>query len=414
MSLWEGVEKRIGEEIRFVDRLKAKNVQGIEAFYPELYHSPGRCAFTNTLGSDLIPDAITSRKVLVDLYDWPDESGLIRTYGVDLGFLQAMREAKRIRLCANLPPERYEQCTWLHETLADDRTIWRSIRTPGFFAASDPTFDARRNERADSLRRYFTAHAELVPELARLTDPAHPATTATQLAEVLSHWIERLLSFEPELGTPIARDFEKNARERIPDLKRLHRLAVSPFSAALGGTMKMWRHRWSSLFGDEGIAEVSGEGLLRSRELLSYLSEVKLSLTASDLATEQTWRSMAEATRLRLLEFLQDEQETADMIAAEERIRTALAARGEQDPTREDIRAYLADVERTVRRLGGIWDGARIALPIVFGAVSENWLLAAEVGVGLVCSRRLLGDRAQHIVEGLIGKVQLVRTLGQK
>ncbi len=414
MSLWNDVQDRVTKETRFTTRLKDEGAQSIEAFYPELCEAPGRCGFTNTLGSDLIPDVLTSRKVLVDLYDWPDETGLIRNYGVDLNFLSALRRADHVRVCANLPPERYEKCTWLHGILADEGTIWRSIRTPGFFTSTDPEFAGRRTDREAFLERYFAAHSDALPALCVLVDAAHPPKTAAELATVLSHWIERLVSFEPDQAARLATDFEKHAHERIPELKQMHRLVVSPYSAALGGTMKMWRHRWSSLFGEENAGKLSAEGLLRSHPLLSYLSEVKLSLTSADLSAAATWGSMTEATRLGLLDFLGEEQERTDLIAAEERIRRGLASGTGQEPTREEIKAYLDGAERTVGRLEAIWDGAQIALPIAFGAVSDNWLLAAEVGVGLFCSKQLLGDRAQQIVEALVGKVQIVRSLGRK
>lgn len=414
MSLWNDVQDRVTKETQFSTRLKDEGSQSIEAFYPELYESPSRCEFTNTLGSDLIPDVLTSRKVLVDLYDWPDEKGLIRNYGVDLNFLSELRQAGLVRVCANLPPERYEQCMWLHGILADEGTIWRSIRTPGFFTSTDPEFAGRRTDREASLERYFATHSDALPALCALVDAAHPPKTAAELAAVLSHWIERLVSFEPELAAHLVTDFEKHAHERIPDLKQIHSLVVSPYSSALGGTMKMWRRHWSSLFGEENVAELSREGLLRSQALLSYLSEVKLSLTSSDLSAEQVWASMTEGTRLRLLDFLGDEAERTDLIAAEERIRRGLAVQGVQEPTREEIRAYLDDAQRTVGRLEAIWDGAQIALPIAFSLVSDNWLLAAEVSVGLFCSKRLLGDQSRRIVEALVGKVQIVRTLSRK
>lgn len=411
MSSWDDVQARAATETRFVDRLKGENIRSIEAFYPELYEVPGHSAFTNTLGSDLIADVLTSRRVLVDLYAWPDEQGLIQTYGVDLQFLVRMRNAKLVRLCANLPVQRYRNCHWLYDTLADDGTIWRSVRTPGFFASMDPGFDRRRRDREESLYSHFSACPEALPVLFSLADPAHPPRTAAELAAVLSHWIERVVSFEPELAAPIIEDFEKYAHQRIPELKQVRRLVVSPYSAALGGTMKMWRHHWSSLFGEESVAEVLREDLLRSRVLLSYLSETTLGLTLSDLSAEQTWQSITEATRCRILDFLIDAQARIDLIAAEEHIRTGLAAQGAQDPTRDDIRAYMAEAERTVNRLERIWDGAKIALPIAFGAVNNSWLLAVEVGGGLFCSKQLLGARAQAIVENLIGKVQIVRTL---
>jgi hypothetical protein len=263
------------------------------------------------------------------------------------------------------------------------------------------------------MKRYFEHHSEMLPALCKRVDAAHPPKTPADLAAVLSHWIERIVSLAPELAIGLSTDFERHALERIPKLQQTHRLVVSPYSAALGGTMKMWRHRWISLFGQESVADASREGVLRAQGLLTYFSEVKLGFTRSDFNAEETWQTMNEATRNRLLDFMNDDAERQDLITAEESIRHRLRVQQHQEPTRDEIEAYVNAAERYVGRLEAVWDGATIALPIAFGAVSDDWQLAAELAVGLFCSKRLLGDRSKRLVETVVGRIQIVRALGR-
>ena len=71
MADWKDVESRARQETAFAKETTDKNATEIERFYPELYPSSGAVSFTNTLGSYLIPDLLTSQTVVVDLYDWP-------------------------------------------------------------------------------------------------------------------------------------------------------------------------------------------------------------------------------------------------------------------------------------------------------------------------------------------------------
>lgn len=127
--------------------------QGVtmEDFYTELHTPPISGAFPNTLGSHLIPDLLTSPCVVADIHDWPDPSGLIATYGVDLKFLLTLRDKGHVVLCANQLPERYENRPWLHDVLADKRTIFRSVRTPMFFHSH---FQSWQRRETSSRRRY--------------------------------------------------------------------------------------------------------------------------------------------------------------------------------------------------------------------------------------------------------------------
>src|SRR5436309_11415289 len=137
MVEWAQVERRAAEEVEFVTQAARTGVAKIGHFYPELYQPSEATSFTNTLGSYLIPDLLTSQRVVIDLYDWISPESLIEIYGVDLPFLLALRDAKLVTVCANLPVERYRVHSWLFPLLADSRTLFRSIRTPAFMAAVD-------------------------------------------------------------------------------------------------------------------------------------------------------------------------------------------------------------------------------------------------------------------------------------
>src|SRR4051812_30892122 len=102
MADWSKVEEHARDEVAFSEEVANKGAKQIEAYYPELHPPSPDFSFTSTLGSYLIPDLLTSEKVVVDLYDWPTPEELIEVYGVDLPFLLSLREANLITICANL------------------------------------------------------------------------------------------------------------------------------------------------------------------------------------------------------------------------------------------------------------------------------------------------------------------------
>ena len=128
----------------------------IEAFYPELHSKERGGLFTNTSGSLLIPELLTSPCVVVDLYDTPEEELVLR-YRVDKKFLLTLRDLDRVVLSANADYERYEKHPWMHEILSDPRTIFRSVRTPQYFEALFPGIQEERERLQRSLVSRFEA-----------------------------------------------------------------------------------------------------------------------------------------------------------------------------------------------------------------------------------------------------------------
>jgi hypothetical protein len=414
MAEWAQVERRAAEETEFAKQAARNGVAEIDHFYPELYQSSGVASFTNTLGSYLIPDLLTSQRVVVDLYDWPSPESLIEIYGVDLPFLLALRDAKLVTVCANLPVERYRAHSWLFPLLADSRTLFRSIRTPAFVAAVDPDFPRRVFERQTHMQRYFESLSMVeVDRLCGVVKADHPPTDAPSLASILAHWLERLASFEPDLATVIGDGFEREVVDRTPELMRLQRLVVSPYTAALGGAMKIGRSRWVMLFGEEGLEEAILEGTVRFQSLNSYFSEAQLNLDALDLTSKDLWNTIRHSDRKRLLERLGDAERKADLLAIEEGIRIGLLGGGNQDPTRESVKAYVEKLEGEVETLRRLSDLLGIAASTAFGFLHESVLAGVSVATGFFSSKYLLGDRIRRLTEGVLRKLRVVRVLGK-
>lgn len=415
MTDWSSVQKRAKEEKAFAKEVASKGAGQIESYYPELHSLPGGRSFTNTLGSYLIPDLLTSECVVVDVYDWSTPESLIDVYGVDLDFLLALRDADLVKICANLPVERYEKHSWLFPILADKRTIYRSIRTPAFFAKRDPEFDVRRATREKDFRKYFASlPSDQLRRLCSAVTSAHPPKDASALASVLSQWLERLVAIDAEIAAEICDRFELRVIESTPELMRLQRLMVSPHSAYLGGKMKIERNRWASLFGEESIEDAIVDGQVRLQKLNAYFSEVVLKLDETDLTNAQQWHSMRSTERKKLLDDLGDTQKKADILAAEEELRVGLAFGGDRDPSRESIRTYVERLESQAKSVWRVRDTLSIAAPVVFGLLSESVVVGLTVAGGLFSSKYWFGERIRHFTESVIGKLRVVRILGKR
>lgn len=340
---------------------------------------------------------------------------MIKVYGVDLPFLLALRDAKLVKICANLPAERYQTHSWLFPLLADSRTIFRSIRTPAFVTAIDRDFAGRASARQTNLERYFgSLPTAEIQRLCAAVKAAHPPTDAASLASVLAQWLERLASFEKDVAADISEGFERHVIDRVPELMRLQRLIVSPYTAALGGMMKIERSRWATLFGEESINDAILEGQVRLRTLNTYFSEVELNLDGVDLTSAELWNTIRHSERQKILDYLGDAERKADLLAVEEEIRIGLVAGGDRDPTRETIQAYVEKVEGDVENLRRLNDTLGIAVPIVFGFLSESVVAGLTVAGGFFSSKYLIGDHIRRVIECVIGKLRVVRVLGKR
>src|SRR5208337_3188528 len=410
MAEWSAVEKRAEEELVFAKSTADNGAKRIEQFYPELHSSFGANSFTNTIGSSLIPDLLTSHGVVVDLYDWDSPESLIDVYGVDLECLLALRDENLIKLCANLPPERYKDSFWLFGLLADSRTIFRSIRTPAFISAIDPDLTRRTSERETNLKRYFDSvpPAE-IERICQAVWAAHPPKDASSLASVLAVWLERLASFEPEIAAEVSDGFERHLIDRMPKLMRLQHQIVSPHTSALGGKMKIDRSRWAALFGEEGIDAAILKGHVALRKLNEYFSEVQLKLDERDLTNKQEWNNIRSADRKKIIDHLADSREKADLLAVEETLRAGLVAGGDLDPSRKSIIAYIEKLEGEEETLRGIGAGLGLAVSVAFPYLEQALLAGFDIAKGCFTTKQLLGDRIQRVTERVIEKVRVVR-----
>jgi hypothetical protein len=141
---WIAVKNNAEGQARAFSSISADR-KAIEAYYPELHGPSVEGQFVSTSGGPLIADLITAPHVVVDVYKYHDEAELIARYGVDLEFLLELRNSNLITIAANADLEKYQECVWMHDLLADERTVFRSVRTPLYFKSIDR--DIVKNER---------------------------------------------------------------------------------------------------------------------------------------------------------------------------------------------------------------------------------------------------------------------------
>jgi Probable molybdopterin binding domain len=217
----------------------------IEAYYPEL-HGPNLAGqFVNTSGGPVVADLITAPHVVVDLYPYAEEAELIRRYGVDLEFLLALRDRKLITIAANADVEAYQECPWMHDVLADERTVFRSVRTPFFFRSIYPDIVERREEWKLYLEHRFRGMTSTEVELF-VAHTVHSQTpTAQSLARQLSwEWarIDALANKLTDDGSTQETTAEAYSIDDVltrpdkwlPVLYRDFALIVSPYSGHWG------------------------------------------------------------------------------------------------------------------------------------------------------------------------------------
>jgi hypothetical protein len=87
-------------------------------------------------------------------------------------------------LSANQLPERYQNCTWLHDTLADKRTIFRSLRTPLFFQSHIPSLADKRSELKQKILAELNRRSQSeIASLCQMTRSAQLPNSGERLAE---------------------------------------------------------------------------------------------------------------------------------------------------------------------------------------------------------------------------------------
>jgi hypothetical protein len=353
----------------------------IEDFYPELHKSPVNGLFTNTIGSHLLGDVVGSPCVVVDIYDWNSPDDLIRVYGVDQDFLMKLRDHRHVILSANLSLERYERCTWLHPILGDKRTVFRSLRTPAFFQSRMPSMAVERTELRNRLLVYLDKLAPRdIQKFCRLTHAAHLPKSAEELANLLAIWATYVHALEPESALDVANGLAQEPQDLILSLRQWHLLAVTPYSGALGGYARVERTKILSYFPSTlKKNEVSDLEFVRLQNLNEYLSRIVLNTTASDLTSEQYWRSMTAYERDRLLDKIEDRTDREEALRAEATLRSYILRAGGEDWDYRDIDAYVSKLTKRVEKWDNVTDLGFITMAVLFILGQSKWAALARI-----------------------------------
>ena len=344
----------------------------ISDFYPELHTEPVGGVFSNSLGSHLLADILTSHHVLVDLYDFADESALIKQYGVDKKCLLALRDAGHITICCNVQPRFLPQTEWLHDVLADPRTIFRAVRTPLCFQRRLPDLAARQKALEGDLLATLPKTDAEVRRLGELANPSRPYQSREVIAEVLAIWATRLRAVIGYRAEDIIGSLQVDPEAAILPLRQHDLWAVTPESAGLGGVVRIPYKLLRTYFPEvrQDTYELQ-ERYVRLEALNSYLTRTILGAPDSDLSSEEYWHRLDEYDRDRLLDHLSDRRTRLDAARAENTIRLELAG---SDPKTWGER----DIERLADHLAE--QGRRYERAIhMFGSVAINGYVHHQV-----------------------------------
>jgi len=404
---WQKVEDNAERQLTKAKKIAKGPPVDIGAFYPELY-KPFDPPFSNTVGSHLIADILTSPCVLVDLYDWPQPSDLIKTYGVDLPFLLKLREKGHVVICANLLPERYTEATWLHEVLADERTIFRSVRTPQFFEARRKDFQEDQREFAKEIKTHLDGRpASDVTKLAMLANPTHPLDDAQQVADVFSYWGKRLSVMNPSMEPTVAQ-LATHPENVIREVRQRQLIDVSPFTAGLGSYFRRDVKKLSTDFPDRLDMGILPEKTRASIQGLNeYLTRLTARISHTDLTSEQIWNEMSGTKRDEIHELLEDKEGRTKARKAEETLRKTLLRAGHEEWSEQQIKEYVNEEIQYWEKINQIGQfGMMVTGTVAFlsGVADADYYLAlAGFGTGILGSKI-----TQPVIEKLVPKLQLV------
>jgi hypothetical protein len=304
------------------------NSDNTAAFYPELHTGPVEGVFSNTIGSHLLADILTSHHVVVDLYNYRDESELIRNYGVNKAFLLRLRDAGHVTICSNLLPKDLQDSHWLHDVLSDPRTIFRSVRTPLYFERQLPDLRARQAALKKDLLAILPKTEADIDRLRRLTNAARPPESREAVAEILALWATRLRAAAGYEAEETISQLQTDPESMILQLRREDLCAVAPDSAGLGGTVRLKYENLATYLPDGQPIEqasVVGEAYMRLEALNEFLTRSILNAPQSDLTSEEYWYGLDDYRRDRLFADLDDRQIRLDAARAEETLRLDLS-----------------------------------------------------------------------------------------
>lgn len=407
-SIWKDVEYNANQQREKAEATARSGPVGIGALYPELY-KPWIPSFSNNIGSHLIADVLTSSCVLVDLYNWPDPSKLVEIYGVNLQFLLELREKEYVILCANQLPDMYSQTPWLHSILADERTIFRSIRTPQYFVSRFKDFE----DGCDELKKRILGHLNQrsstdIENLAKLADPSHPLKGAENVADVLSYWGKRLAVINPDTE-PIVAQLESRPEDVIREIRQRSLIEVSPITGGLGGYIRKDVKKLREDFPDQldlsGIPEKARKSIT---SLNKYIAKLMIGIEDAKLTSEEYWNQLSSTDLEHIFKTLNNREERSEARKAEEWMRNTLLRAGNEGWSEQQIDEYVNDQIKHWDKLVeykkfGI---AAASMAAIIAVEPTALAIIAVVGFG----EKILGNRlSRPFVEKLLPKLQFVR-----
>jgi hypothetical protein len=424
---FKAVEDNADAQIKRFSDLRSDGEAVIEAYYPELYLPEVGGLFSNTVGSHLIADLLTSPFVVVDLYGYKDESALIKHYGVDKGFLLQLREAKLIAIAAILEPQRYKHCEWMHDVLSDERTIFRSLRTPLFFRSKYPDIVDKGNDearRAESIfARLSTSDTKRYIEASGYAASGYPDSrykgenlTPSALASHLAWCWVRLNAI---LGSDISPGYTIEDVITRPDPNcdlffRDFHIAVSPHSGGLGGSFKLKETQARRLFPEVAPRDRTLLDMTYLQAVNTALLDKVLHLDVDDLSSEGYWAHiLRRGRRKEILRALKNAQTKREIMEKERRIRLRFA-RADYEIKTEEIEEflkadnqYLEDVS-LVTTLGYLFSG------YTFGYLSSPEHLGYAGGLVGVLGAEIVKSKGKQVVEYALERLQVASFLKKK
>lgn len=427
---WAAVEENSASQLNQFSRI-SNNGEAIEAFYPELHGPELEGQFVNVSGGPLIADLITAPHVVFDLYPYRDEAELIQRVGVDLKFLLALRDRKLITIAANADLSAYRDCSWIYHVLADQRTLFRSVRTPLFFQAICPDIVEKRENLKSYLERRFNEMSS--DEFAlHIAHTAHwEAPTAQSLARQLSwEWarVESLseLTFERDAQESEQEGYSIDDVLRRPDkwlpvLYRDFTLIVTPHSGALGGVARIPSGRLRQWF-PESAHEPDLMELSYFDEIHQFLLSVGPKINSVTISGSQYWASLDRMQRHVLLDCLSDSAgERSRLMRVERNLRSRI---GKLDGsiTCEDIYDFVQQDIKLTRSFEAVGNLAYNLVCTSFGAAIDlymNWfggLLGSAMGfeTGRILKGEIVKSKAKAALEFALPRIQVANYVRDK
>jgi len=420
MATWDDVqENERSQQDKYRALLSTAGTVTIEAFYPELHDPAHPCGwageFCNNLSEGpLLPQLLTAPHVLVDLNAWPSQNGLIERYGVNLDFLLKLREEGFVQLAANLPAdERFEKCAWLHDVLADPRTIFRSVRTPLYFESLNPNAKGKEEELRDRLTHALQAMPEeRLRRLVTLSRVTFPPGRPHELAKVLSIWAGRIVAMGRERGEQLMERLPVQPEEVIPELRRVSLFSHTPIAGGLGGGAPMMSGRLKSYFEDSGGLWRAPAAVEAKFDAVSrFLSNQSLDVVPDDFSNVAYWTevSQSKTKQDRLLDVLRDKDERKRASAFERALRRKISLSGREYDI-ADIRNYVDNARQSVARSAKWTEVGVVSVCVGFPLLFTEAGVANSIitGLGAYWGCELFKEGVEKLLERTVPELQVV------